>query len=215
MKFCVIGISKFGYEAATILANNGVDVLAIDQDSTKVEHIRDKVAQAACIKIIDADSLYKIGIEEMDGVIVSLANNFTDTAILVRILRHTFDIKTIIACTNNQVKAVILETLGADQIIKPEIEAAIRLADSLSSPFTHMTRLHNDLAIIEIITPTKFIGKTIREVLFYEHYQILCIAIKRDETIIVSTPEMTIEENDLLILSGLTPALNSLPKEFR
>src|SRR5258708_3441017 len=134
MKFCVIGIGKFGYEVATALTNNGVDVLAIDQDEAKIEHIRDRVSHAACIKIIDADSLHKIGIEEMHGVIIALSGNFTETAILVRILKNTFEIKTIIACTNDQIKAEILELLGADQIIKPEVDAAIQLADGLSAP---------------------------------------------------------------------------------
>jgi trk system potassium uptake protein TrkA len=215
MKFCIIGIGKFGYEVATVLAENGVDILAIDQDESKVEHIRDKVSHAACIKIIDADSLHKIGIEEMDGVIIALIGSFTDTAILVRILRNTFDIKTIIACTNNQIKAEILEMLGADQIIKPEVEAAIRLADGLSAPFPQMTRLSERLAVVEVVAPDKFVGKPLSEILFYENYRVDCIAIRRDEDIALAINETIIEENDILFIAGFNETLQELEKEFK
>lgn len=215
MKFCVIGIGKFGYEVATVLASNGVDVLAIDQDESKVEHIRDKVSHAATIKIIDADSLYKIGIEDMDGVIIALIGSFTDTAILVRILKNDFNIETVIACTNNQIKSEILDVLGADQIIKPEVEAAIKLADGLSAPFPQMTRLSEKLSVVEIVTPDKFVGKSLDDILFYENYRVECIAVKRDEDITIANSEIIIEENDILFITGFNEILEELKKEFR
>jgi trk system potassium uptake protein TrkA len=214
MKFCVIGIGKFGYEVATTLTNNGVDVLAVDQDEAKIEHIRDRVSQAACIKIIDADSLHKIGIEEMDGVIIALSGDFTETAILVRILKNTFEIRTIIAATNDQVKAEILELLGADQVIKPEVEAAIQLADGLSAPFSQTTRLSSNLAVVEFVVPQKLIGKTLEEIKFHDNYQVKCIAIKRDEDTMLSTNSVTLEENDILFIVGFNETLAELSTEF-
>ena len=215
MKFCVIGIGKFGYEVATALTNNGVDVLAIDQDESKIEHIRDRVSHAACIKIIDADSLYKIGVEEMDGVIIALSGSFTDTAILVRILKNTFEVKTIIACTNDQTKAEILEMLGADQIIKPEVDAAMRLADGLSAPFSQMTRLSGNLAVVEFVVPQKLIGKSLDEIKFHDNYQVKCIAIKRDEDTMLSTGSIALQENDILFIIGFNETLDELSKEFK
>ena len=214
MKFCVIGIGRFGYEVATALTNNGVDVLAIDQDEAKIEHIRDRVSHAASIKIIDADSLYKIGIEDMDGVIIALSGNFTETAILVRILKNTFEIKTIIACTNDQTKAEILELLGADQIIKPEMEAAIHLADGLSAPFAQTTRLSNNLAIVELAVPEKLIGKSLDEIKFHDNYQVKCIAIKRDEDTMLSTGSIALQENDILFIFGFNEILEEFSREF-
>ncbi len=215
MKFCVIGIGKFGYEVATALTNNNVDVLAIDQEESKIEHIRDRVSHAACIKIIDADSLYKIGIDEMDGVIIALSGNFTETAILVRILKNTFEIKTIIACTNDQTKAEILELLGADQIIKPEVDAAIRLADGLSAPFSQTTRLSSNLAVVEFVVPQKLIGKTLEDIKFHENYQVKCVAIKRDEDTMLSTGSLTLQENDILFIIGFNEILEELSREFK
>ncbi len=215
MKFCVIGIGKFGYEVATALTQSGIEVLAIDQDESKVEHIRDRVSHAACIKIIDAESLYKIGIEDMDGVIIALSGNFTETALLVRILKNTFEIPTLIACTNEQTKAEILEILGADQIIKPEVDAAIRLADGLSAPFAHTTRLGNNLSIVEFVVPANLIGKTLAEVNFYENYQVNCIAIKRDEDTMLATNTIKLIENDILSVIGFNETLEELSKEFK
>ena len=215
MKFCVIGIGKFGYEVATALTNNGVDVLAIDQDDSKIEHIRDRVSHAACIKIIDADSLYKIGIEEMDGVIIALSGNFTETAILVRILKNTFEVKTIIACTNDQTKAEILEILGADQIIKPEVDAAMRLADGLSTPFAQTTRLGGNLSVVQFVAPQKLLGKSLEEIQFHENYQVKCIAIQRDEDTMLTTGSIALQENDILFVVGFNEVLEELSRDFK
>lgn len=215
MKLCVIGIGKFGLEVATVLANNGVDVLAIDQDEAKIEHIRDKVSHAACIKIIDADSLYKIGIEDIDSVIIALPNHFTQTASLVRILKHTFETKTVIAYANDHIQADILEVLGVDQIINPEVDAAIRLADGLSAPFPQTTRLSGNLSIVELVVPSKFVGKSLGDLQLYENYQVKSIAVKRDEDLMLTTSETVLEENDIIFIAGFNEVLNELRRSFK
>jgi len=215
MKLCVIGIGKFGHEVATVLANHNVDVLAIDQDESKIEHIRDKVAHAACIKIIDADSLYRIGIEDIDTVIIALPNHFTQTAMLVRILKSTFETKTVIAYTNDHVQADILNVLGVDQTINPEMEAAAHLADGLSAPFPQTTRLSNDLAVVELAIPKKFIGKSLADLALYENYQIKCIALKRDEDVSLTTSETILQENDIIFIAGFNTNFSELKKVLK
>ena len=129
-------------------------------------------------------------------------------------LKNTFEIKIIIACTNDQIKAEILEILGADQIIKPEVDAAMQLADGLSAPFAQTTRLSSNLAVVEFAVPQKLIGKTLEEIKFHENYQVKCIAIKRDEDTMLSTGSVSLEENDILFIAGFNEHLEELSKEF-
>lgn len=214
MKMCVIGIGKFGYEVATVLTGYGIEVLAIDQDENKIEHIRDKVTHAACIKIIDADSLYRIGIEEIDGVIIALPNHFTQTAILARLLKNSFEINTVIAYSNDHIQTEILEVLGVDQTINPEIEAAARLADGLSAPFAKTTRLSESLSTVELAAPPKFIGKPLGELQLYENYHIKCFAIKRDEELLLTNNETIPEEGDVLFIASFNDNLKELKRRI-
>ena len=53
MKFCVIGLGRFGFQVATGLAEHGMEVIAIDSDESIVASIRDKVTQAICMRVKD------------------------------------------------------------------------------------------------------------------------------------------------------------------
>ena len=57
MKFCVIGLGQFGRQLAKTLAENGGDVLAVDQNEQNINTIQQFVSQAICIKITDEASL--------------------------------------------------------------------------------------------------------------------------------------------------------------
>jgi len=212
MKYCVIGIGHFGYEVAVTLTENGVDVLAVDKDELKIEKIRDKVAQAVCINILDEDSLRAINIEEMDGVIIGFGKNFADTVSITRILKKEFEHPMVINRTNDDIREEILELIGADEVVMPEHDAAVRLADNLSSPFPNTVRINDDLSIIEIEAPKKFISKSLEEILVYENYKVHCIGIERESETISASLEEIIQEGDTLFLAGNTNDLKSFDK---
>jgi len=70
MKFCVIGLGRFGYQVATVLAENGMEVLAIDSDESIVASIRDSVAHAIVMDVTDEASLRSIGVDEIDTIML-------------------------------------------------------------------------------------------------------------------------------------------------
>ena len=51
MKFCVIGLGRFGVQVASTLAEHGMEVLAIDSSESIVASVRDKVTQAVCMQV--------------------------------------------------------------------------------------------------------------------------------------------------------------------
>ena len=61
MRFCVIGLGRFGYRVATTLAENGMEVLGIDNNESIIASIRDQITQAICLKVHDEDSLRSTG----------------------------------------------------------------------------------------------------------------------------------------------------------
>ncbi len=202
MKFCIIGLGRFGYQVATVLAENGMEVLAIDSNDTIVASIRDKVTQAICMKVTDEESLRSIGIDEMDTVVVAMGENFAESVLITAVLKK-LGTKKIIARAVNEIHKDILTLVGADRVVLPEKEIGIRLADNLSSPFTDLTRLTKSFSISLISAPSRFVGKTLKDLNMFNDYHVHCIGLKiGDDTINPIESSRIITAKDRLVFAG-------------
>jgi len=203
MKFCVIGLGRFGYQVATGLAEHGMEVLAIDSDEAIVASIRDLVTHAVCMRVADEASLRSIGVDEIDTVIVATAENFAQSILITALLKKRLNTPRVIARAINDIHEEILKLVGADEMILPEKDIGIRLADKLSSPFADIIHLAKDFAVSQLKAPKKFVGKKIVELDLYETYGVHCIGIKKDtQQIVPADPEYVIAAEDRLIISG-------------
>ncbi len=212
MKFCVIGLGRFGYQVATVLAENGMEVLAIDSDESIVASIRDSVAHAIVMDVTDEASLRSIGVDEIDTVIVAMGENSTQTILITAILKKHLKTPYVITRAIDELNKEILTLVGADRVILPEKEIGIRLADNLSSPFVDVTRLTKQFSVINIVAPEEFVGKTIKDIDLFEEYEVHCIGKKEEEKIISVGPEYIIKELDKLIFAGPNKNLEKLAK---
>jgi trk system potassium uptake protein TrkA len=212
MKFCVIGLGRFGYQLATVLAEHGMEVVALDSDASIVASIRDKVTQSICMRVKDEASLKGIGIEEMDTVIVATGEDFAESILITALLKKRLHMPRVIARAINDIHKDILKLVGADQTILPEQEIGIKLADNLSSPFTDLFRLTLDFSVSQIIAPQRYVGKSVEEVLFYQNYSVTCIGVKKDDTIVSVGPDYIIQPKDRLIVAGNNDDLRRLTR---
>jgi trk system potassium uptake protein TrkA len=202
MKFCVIGLGRFGYQVATILAENGMEVLAVDSNEEIVNSISDLVTQAVCVHVTSEETLRSIGVDEIETVIVAIGELFSESILITALLKKRLGIKTVITRAITDIHKEILTLVGADRVILPEKEIGIRLADNLSSPFTDLIRLSKEFVISNIIPPARFIGKTIAELDLFNRHQVHCIGLKEREAIITAAPEYVIKEGDRLVVAG-------------
>lgn len=210
MKLCVIGIGHFGYQVATTLADNGIDVLVIDNDEALIASIRDKVSQAICMTISDAEVLRSIGIEEMDAVIVGMGENFAQSVLITALLKQHFSIPRIIARAVNTIHKEILMLIGADEVIMPEQEMGIRLADRFSLNFPALVRLSPDYSLSYRKAPVDCIGKTPDYV--YEQYGVICVGKRVKDAVSIVAPDYIIGEMDVLVYAGNNKHLTQLTR---
>ena len=212
MKFCVIGLGRFGYQVATVLAENGMEVLAIDSNESIVASIRDSVAHAIVMDVTDEAALRSIGVDEIDTVIVAMGENSTQTILITAILKKHLKTPYVITRAIDELNKEILTLVGADRVILPEKEIGIRLADNLSSPFVDVTRLTKQFSVINIVAPEEFIGKTIGELNLFGEYELHCIGKKEEEKIISIGPDYVVKELDKLIFAGPNKNLEKVAK---
>ncbi len=212
MKFCVIGLGRFGYHVATTLAENGMEVLAIDSNEAIIAEIRDKVTQAVCLRIRDEESLRTVGIEGMHTVIVAMGENFAQSILVTALCKHRLKIPNVITRSISDIHREILLLIGADQVILPEREEGRRVADLLSLPFKAVTRLAANYCISELEAPEEFQKKSIEELNFPESYGIQCIGKRDSNDIEPVRADYLVTENDVLLFAGTIKDLARLPK---
>jgi trk system potassium uptake protein TrkA len=212
MKFCVIGLGRFGYQVATVLSENGMEVLAIDSEESIVASIRDSVAHAIVMDVTDESSLRSVGVDEIDTVIVAMGENSTQAILITALLKKHLKTPYVITRAINDLNKEILSLVGADRVILPEKEIGIRLADNLSSPFVDVTRLTKQFSVINIVTPEEFVDKTIGELNLFEEYEVHCFGKKEEEKIIPIGPDYVIKELDKLLFAGPNKNLEKLAK---
>lgn len=210
MKFCVIGLGRFGFQVATGLNENGMEVLAIDSNESIVDSIKDNVTHAICMRVRDETSLKNIGIEQMESVVVAMGDDFAESVLITALLKKRLKIPHVVARAIDQIHKEILLLTGADEVILPEQEIGFRLASSLSLPFTELSCISKSFSISQITTPVAFVGKTIDSLDFFKNYQSTCIGIKKDDDIYPVDRNYVIQPDDKLIFAGSNRGLGRL-----
>jgi trk system potassium uptake protein TrkA len=202
-QFAVIGIGRFGESLIKELIQMGHDVLAIDVDEDRVNYAADFASHAVQADTMDVQALKTLGIRNFDAVIVAIGDNMQSN-ILTTIVLKELGVKKVISKAKNAMHGKVLEKIGADIVIYPERDVAIKLARSLvSQNFVEQINLSPDYSIIEIFTPQLFVNKNLTQINLRKKLQVTVLAIRRGDNIIVAPgPEENMRQGDILVALG-------------
>ncbi len=178
-RFAVIGLGRFGSRIARSLSDRGAEVIAIDAEESKVDELRDDVAYAVTMDSTDKKALESQRIQDMDAVVVAIGENFE--ALLLTVV-HLLDMQVsrIIARASNKHQRSILEKMGVKEILSPEDEVGIIVAERLLHPsVVTFLQLPDEYEIAEIAPPKGVWNKTVSELKLRETYNLNLITIKR------------------------------------
>ncbi|MBU7014096.1 MAG: TrkA family potassium uptake protein [Theionarchaea archaeon] len=177
-QFVVIGLGSFGVNLAIALTEEGHEVLVIDADRKKVEAIKDKVTHAVIGDATDKQIMSEIITPDTDTVIVGV-NEGMEASTLATLYLKDVGVKEVIVKAISDEHVKILKAVGATEIIYPEKDVALRLAERLSTPnlIEHLP-LTPEYSIVELTPPEAFLGKTLRGLDLRKEYGIVVIAVK-------------------------------------
>lgn len=212
MKVCIIGVGRFGYHVATRLAEQGIEVLAVDGSDSIINSIRDHVTQAICMKVTDEEGLRSIGVEGMDTVVIAVGENLAQAILITALLKQRLHMKHVIVRAVSSIQRDILELIGADSVILPEQEMGIRLADQLSAVYNPFIRITDQYSVTTIKAPEEFVGKTSKELDFPSSYHVTLLGRKIHEEIHPIALDDMITEEDMLVLAGNHEHLKQITK---
>lgn len=123
----VLGLGRFGSALARKLYERNVVVMAVDRDYTKVQKMADQVTYAAQADMTDEEAMKDLGIKNFDIAVIATGSNI-EASIEATLLCKDAGITTVIAKATTATHERILEKIGADKIIFPELDSGERLA---------------------------------------------------------------------------------------
>ena len=209
--YAVFGLGRYGIAVAKELVENGREVIAVDNDEKIVNDVAAYLPVCKCADVTDAEVISRLGIGNIDTVIVCMANNLEASVMAITLCKEA-GVKNVIAKCANEMQQKILLRVGADQVVFPENESGIRLAKNLlSSGFIDMISLSKDVSMVEIDIKDEWCGKNLIELNLRKKYGFNIVAIKRGNKVNVNiNPEQVLDAESSLIVIANTSKLAKL-----
>ncbi|HOG15834.1 MAG: Ktr system potassium uptake protein A [Syntrophaceae bacterium PtaU1.Bin231] len=204
-RIVVIGLGIFGFNIVRNLHENGLEVLAIDKNKEAVQRARDYSTKAIVADGTDKEVMERIGIEEEDTVIISFGEDLA-AATLITLHLKQLGVKQIIVKAPDEDHKLILEKIGATEVIIPEKEIARKVAKALISPnVMDYLPLSDDYTIFELAPPDRFFGKTLADLELRSKHHIEVIAVRdvvADRVHMVPKADYVIKDGEVLVVVG-------------
>lgn len=226
-QFAVIGLGQFGVSVAKTLAEEGCEVIAIDKREDRVQQVAEFVTNAVTADATDEKTLRSLGVQQVDAAIICIGQDI-QSSILIALLLKELGIKEIVAKAVNPSHGKVLEKIGVNKVVFPEIEMGERIARSMISEVVReQISVYSQYSLMEIVAPQSLVGKTLGQLDMRKKYGINVVAIKRqmssiddkgavylkDYIEIAPDAEDTIAKDDILLVFGKTKDIQAFLSE--
>ncbi len=212
--YVVIGLGKFGKSLALTLSNNDKNVLAIDTNAEIVQGVEGYVTRAVVADSTKKDVLSTLGVQNFDCAVICIGDDIS-ASMLSALTCKELGVPYVIAKAQNNQHKEILEKIGVDLVVFPEVYMSKKLATALTNPLSNeISKITDDYKIVEIICPTKWVGKSVLDLNIRKKYGVSVILIKSGETLIEPLPETIFEKGDSLFIIGANKNIDSIENKI-
>ncbi len=157
----IIGLGRFGKHLAEKFTELGDEVMVIDRDEEAVQEIMNTVTYAQVGDCMKEEVLRSLGVNNFDICFVCMGEDFQSSLEITDLLK-TLGAKYVVSKAGRDIHAKFLLKNGADEVIYPEKDMALKTAVKYSS--NHLVdyfEISKDVAVYEIHVPENWTGKTI------------------------------------------------------
>lgn len=211
--YLVIGLGRFGAAMARELCCQGVEVLALDVRSELVQLVAGDVTHAVVGDGQDKEVLRALGAGNFDCAVVAIGNNLAASVLTVMNLQE-LGVPYIVCKAHDDTHRRVLERLGVNKVLIPEVEHAKRFSRSLvRHNVLDYIELSEEYGILDIPAPKSWIGKSIKELNIRVKLGVNIIAVESGKKTNVSPhADYVIQEGDMMVVLGDNYALEAVQK---
>lgn len=212
MNVAILGLGRFGSQLAAELVRTGVEVLAVDFDAERVNDIVQSVLLAAEGDVTDVDFLESISLNNYDTVVVAIGSDVATSVLVTLTVKQRFHLEHVVAKSSSAEHTRALELAGADVVVNPEKEAAVRLAHTLGSrEISDYMSLSSDYGIARVRAPHTADGSKIDDLDITNEYKVFLLARIRGDSVSFN-PDLdeVVRSGDIWIIAGHDPDIRRL-----
>jgi trk system potassium uptake protein TrkA len=175
MYVIVVGCGRVGGQVATLLSQEGHNVVVIDRNPASFKRLGKTFNGVTLIgNGYEPDVLKEAGVERAD-VLCSLTNGDNTNIMASQVAKKIFRVPRVIARVYDSARAHIYETLGLEVLSGTVLFAAMirdKLVDRRLSSFIIET---GDMGVIELVVPDALAGKTVAEVEMPDAFRLVTV----------------------------------------
>lgn len=211
-EYVVIGLGRFGSNLAKELHSMGNEVMGVDTSRHAVQEMSGVIRQAIEADATSEAALNEIGVADVSTVVVAISD--PEPSIMATLLLKKVGVRHVIAKATSDLHEEILRLVGADRVVFPEKETAVRLAHGVAVPqIVDYLSVTPEMGISKLVAPAQLVGRTYAEADLEQRFRIRMVAVVRKDRVIFGAPiGEKFQPNDVLLVSGRDEDLHALSR---
>ena len=202
--FAIIGLGQFGRAVLEELVDNGMDVIAIDNNEAIAKEVAVDLPTTFIADSTDEKALKELGIGEVDAAIVAFGDN-QEASVLTTVILRELGVKNIIVRVDDDYYVPIMKKLGATEVITPQKAAGSALANRIGNEdFQEYYKLDNKYSVVSIIINPGFFPQTLKDMNPKNVYGVNVVLIRRANKSFVPGGNDSLLPDDIVYVVGTT-----------
>ena len=121
--YAIFGLGRYGTAVARELVDNGMEVIAIDSEQKIINDAVAYLPVCKCADVTDAEVISRLGIGNIDTVIVCMASNLEASVMAITLCKEA-GVKTVIAKCANEMHQKYCSVLARIKSCFPKMNPA-------------------------------------------------------------------------------------------
>lgn len=198
----VIGLGRFGGQAAETLTQLGHPVLAIDEDQQIVQKRTQRLTHVVQADATDDAALRQLGVPDFACAVVGIGTD-VEASILTVLSLSEIGVTDIWARATSAKHGKILSSVGAHHVIFPEAAMGDRVAHLITSKMVDFLQFDGSFAVAETRTPQHADGRSVADAGLPARFGVTVVAVKPPGgEFTPAGPDTIIPKDSLLIVAG-------------
>ena len=207
--FAIIGLGQFGRAILEELVDNGMDVIAIDNDADAVSRVAKLLPTCFVADSTNEEALKELGIKDVDSAIVAFGSHI-EASILTTVILKELGVKSIVVRVDDPYYLSILKKLGATEVIMPQKAAGIALANRLGNEdFKDFYKLDDKYSVVSIVINNAYVPAQLKDLSSKDKYGVNIVLVIRNGRSFVPGGNDSLLPNDTIFVVGGTKEIRN------
>lgn len=198
----ILGAGNFGAMLARQMSAQGYEIMIVDVRESLINAVMPYVTDAQIGDCTNPDFLRSLGVDNYDLCVVSMCEIF-QTSLEATSLLKDLGARQVISRAKNEIQEKFLLRNGADEVVYPEKQIALRLATKYASEkILDFIQFDGGYSIYEMAVPEDWFGKNLLELDLRKKHDLNLISVKSDGQVSIPRPDCVFRKGDVVYVVG-------------